>query len=1005
MLLTLALPQEWTVFYPESGDGLQLQSLTSIPAVLNGASAERVRLVEDACVFDRSRTKTGPAVLMYEFESDQDGIMQAGGGADWFWMVMINGQPVLDMLKSGNNANPISARCHVFYLPVKKGKNLVVAQVLRGSNGWKFAYGPVPFTALENGVLTQPGVGQTDCRITLADGRTIAQSQTLQVVKREGKGKQFTLEAALSPALRLTQTSEEIRTKAGDYALQLTYTISSDQPLELKQAEAVLRMDAGFCARALVRTGAQALPAAQIPPLTPGLKSIVLSDQTQRLSISADASVLTLRNEHVLEIAAAIYAAPGKNSASVTFRIQPGIPPYMIQAGEKWVPLPMQRVVEKGSILDFSFFADRQAPAGRLGRIIPGPQGQFVYEKTGERARLTGANLCFEANYITKEESDELAEVFRRQGYSTVRFHHTDIHMIKGNWNAQTSYDVDPDMMDRLDYLFSAMKKAGLYTTIDFYTMRYFFPGEIEGVDKRISGDIKSLLPVSDSAFTAWAKLVLAWMNHTNPYTGIKWKDDPALLFACPLNEDAIASVLSDSSPAMEIFKQRYATWKTENNMTGEDVTPLRKDPRFTRFAIELKRESNRKIAAFLRENGINIPLTGSNWWNTQAQTFTRAEFDVVDNHQYADHPFNGGYNQSGCIKGDPARSVPVFMMPTRIFGKPFTVTEFNYCFPNRFRSEGGALFGACSALQDWDAVYRFAWSHDRKKNLDIHPISHFDIASDLISLYTDRQIALLFARGDVSPASRKYLYAVTMSEASKDGFGGMWTGGLFPASFSQLGLVSQIGSQPLPENGRINGRYDGVCAQNQPAQAALNGNPFVSLEELPQRTSADAEGELISDTGEIRLNPAKGYLKVVTQKTECLVADAGQKLTGRHLSVDGLDTFTSLSASAMDGQPLVTSARILLFHLTNVLNTRMAFSDGQMRRIEETGTLPHLAYCGKAEVTLRNDNAGLRVYAINNAGQRLRTVDAIYQNGLYCFRVEIAANAAEAVMAYEIAP
>lgn len=1003
-LLPLAVQQEWTLFCPESEEGLAVERLTAIPAELNGAPGRKVRLADHAIIIDRSVTKSGPAILLYEFDSDRDGLMQAGGGADWFWSLTVNGQTVLDLLKKGNQTGPITHRNHAVYLPVRKGRNLVAAKVLRGSNGWKFAFGPVPFTALENGVLSHPGVAASDCVLTFAGGRRLAQSDSLRNATMTGQGKDFTLSGTLGDDVRLTLRSQEIRTKAGNYAIRLSYALESDQPLKLEGAEAVLRFPPDFAVGAVARLADRSLPMLQIPPLTQALKQVAISGGQHRIVCSADAPVLALRKTEGLEIAIAFPDLQGKTSVAVSFLIEPGVPPFQITAGTDWAPLRLERMVEAGSILDFSFLADRHAPAGRLGRILPGPDGRFVYEKTGERARLIGANLCFEANYIPKEECDALAEVFRRQGYNAVRFHHTDIHMIKGVWNAQTSYEIEPQMLDRLDYLFAAMKRAGLYATIDFYTMRYFGPGEIVGVDKRMSGDIKQLLPVSESAFQAWSKLVLTWMHHVNPYTGLAWKDDPALTFACPLNEDAIVSVLGDDSLAMSLFRERYQAWKQENGITGEDVVPLKKDPRFTRFAIETKRASNRRIAAVLRENGIAIPLSGSNWWNTQAQAFTRAEFDVVDNHQYADHPSNGQYNQGCSVRSDPGRITPVFMMPTRILGKPFAVTEFNYCFPNQYRAEGGALFGACSSLQDWDAVYRFAWSHGRDKNLDINPISHFDISSDLLSLHADRQVALLFARGDVSPSSQSYLYAVTMSEATKDGFGGMWSGGLFPAEFSTLGLVSRIGSMPLADGQGIGRTVAGVCSGSALSEAQLGGNRLLARAELARLTAPDQHGEIVSDTGEIRLDPVQGHLRVMTPRTECLVTFPERTLAGRLLAVRVTGAFASVSASAMDGQPLGQSARILVLHLTNVLNSGMHFSNPEMRRIEEVGTLPHLARCGRAEITLRNATAGLKVFAIGSSGKRLRGVPATYADGAYRFTAEIVASDHEAVLAYELA-
>lgn len=100
-------------------------------------------------------------------------------------------------------------------------------------------------------------------------------------------------------------------------------------------------------------------------------------------------------------------------------------------------------------------------------------------------------------------------------------------------------------------------------------------------------------------------------------------------------------------------------------------------------------------------------------------------------------------------------------MMAARIFGKPFVITEFNFVKPNLYRAEGGPLIGAYSALQDWDGLYRFAWSHSRNSVVGINPPTMFDAANDPLVQLSDRIAVLMFRRGDVEAAREKYAIAV----------------------------------------------------------------------------------------------------------------------------------------------------------------------------------------------------------------------------------------------------
>ena len=49
---------------------------------------------------------------------------------------------------------------------------------------------------------------------------------------------------------------------------------------------------------------------------------------------------------------------------------------------------------------------------------------------------------------------------------------------------------------------------------------------------------------------------------------------------------------------------------------------------------------------------------------------------------------------------------------------------------------------------------YRFAYSHDQRNLAESRPVGFFDVASDPLSLASDRVGVLLFLRGDVKAAA-----------------------------------------------------------------------------------------------------------------------------------------------------------------------------------------------------------------------------------------------------------
>ena len=685
----------------------------------------------------------------------------------------------------------------------------------------------------------------------------------------------------------------------------------------------------------------------------------------------------------------------GKGNGSVKLGLPP--PPLKVTAGDKWVKFPWTNDVKPGTILDFSKVTRYDVPAGSLGFARVSREGHFVFEKDAKKTprRFIGGNLCFSANFLSKEEADRAVQDFVARGWNAIRLHHLDVVITKEEWhdiwNRRTWSHISPQRLDQLDYLVAACKKAGIYITFDLYAMGSY--GSCEGFDKPLHcGTIKAIVPIHKPAEDLWFKRSMELFDHVNPYTGVAWKDEPAVVFVTLLNEDSIASVWSG---AEDIYVKKYNGWAKGKGYPQYEKKDIGKKKEFAEFLYEVKANANRRMTKRLKDAGVKTLVSGGNWWENMAQTYEREALEVVDNHQYADiyHGNSGNVvmhfnNQANLQNGSAAYSLPIMMASTRVFGKPFTVSEWNFCNPNEWRAEGGLMMGAYASLQDWDGIYRFAWSHDKGNMFKPSPSKGFDIVTDPLSQLTERQAVLLFGRRDASPAKGAVAYGVGAAEAFGGGLGDMWSRGLFPLPFTELAHTCRIGSF-VAEGGKT------------PAIAVDKVYTAANKKEIPAFNRAG-----VSDTREESIDYNKGSLRVSTLRTAGVCSLKKADLTAGPLSVSGVTAFCSVSASSMDGSPLASSKRVIVFHLTDVLNSGAVFKSTRRTDMTNWGELPYLAAAGEAKIALRNANKGLKVWAVAADGTRLRQVPATYEGGVYHFTVRIAAGegANAPTMVYELA-
>jgi len=666
------------------------------------------------------------------------------------------------------------------------------------------------------------------------------------------------------------------------------------------------------------------------------------------------------------------------------------VKPFVVKADENWLPFYYDRKTQKGSILDFSFLLD--APAGKYGFLRSSSSGEFEFEKRrGVPVRFFGGNICFGANFLKKEICDEFGDMLSFMGYNLLRLHHFDGVLAKLH-NGKSS-EFDPRLLNQLDYLVYAMKKRGIYITLDLYSSRTVGPGEIkEFPDREVGpGAFKALVFISPSAMENWKNFSEKLLNHVNPYTGLAWKNDPAIVTMCLINEDVIFFCANQDREVKALYEKKFREYTKKN---GIIVTAENRSLLWDRFLSEIYLRGYREMKNFMRKLGVKALLTDQNMWSRLPLALIRHSYDFVDNHAYWQHPeFPGKPWQLPMKTGNrSAVSAHVGFLSffSRLYGKPFTVTEWDFVRPN-YSVEGAWIMGAYASLQNWNGICRFALSHSAARiEREVRPTEIFDLLDDPQRQLSERAAALFYLRGDVHKAINAYSIVLPFNYLDRPD---AYTG--YP-NISQLGLISRVGisiadgkrTPAWPVGLKAVFAPRGMTISAEATQLTFPDTP--SLNELAQMGLLEKSciggtlGSFTSDTGEITINSRQETLQICTSFSEGFVLSEKSVLHGNFASVENKIGRGSFLFASMDGKPLIESERVLIMHLTETRNSGMRFRDETCEIIEDWGNLPYLAARGSAVITLKC-NPALRLFRCNTDGRRMGEITVSRtQNGIY---------------------
>ncbi|MCX7968361.1 MAG: carbohydrate binding domain-containing protein [Armatimonadetes bacterium] len=231
-------------------------------------------------------------------------------------------------------------------------------------------------------------------------------------------------------------------------------------------------------------------------------------------------------------------------------------------------------------------------PAGKFGHIRIGANGHLY--AGNRRIRFLGVNLCFGACFPRKEDAEKIAARMAKFGINIVRFHHMDMFQFPSGIRARNvahTRDLDPEALDRLDYLISQLKRNGVYVNLNLLVSRPFnaadgLPKEIEQLgwkERHIVGFFyKPMIELQKE----YARKLL---THRNKYTGLTYAEDPAIAFVEINNEnglihawlgndiDNMPKVFQDELQRQwnEWLKARYGTTEKLRKAWGVREEPL----------------------------------------------------------------------------------------------------------------------------------------------------------------------------------------------------------------------------------------------------------------------------------------------------------------------------------------------------------------------------------------------------------------------------------------------
>ena len=687
---------------------------------------------------------------------------------------------------------------------------------------------------------------------------------------------------------------------------------------------------------------------------------------------------------------------------------------YYVSSQDGWFELKSHGQV-RPSVIGMEAWLDK--PAGKHG-FLKQDGGKYIFEN-GTEIKFWGVNLADSRVFVEKDVAEKWSSYLAKYGVNAVRFHKFSRPGYRGTGK---STDIAPDRFDKLDYLSNCLREKGIYYGWSHIYGHVPQPGDsadliayrevINGGDGHLRSTTIGLVHFSEDLQDLSIRLTVNMLNHRNPYTGLRYADDPALSFIELQNEDNAFFATAERFLMMcptykDIACKKFSAWLRKKygshealvkawgegaidafpkNQTGEhldkdNIFPVANHSTLStrslnqekvrkrlldtaHFLFEIQNDFYQRYAEAIRKTGYKGELVGSCWQaGDNVAHFYNLYSDyligAVDRHNYfgggaGGHNIDTGRISTASMLQSPASGL-MSVAWQAVTDRPFAFSEWFALSPNEWLSEAAPLIAAYGmGLQGWDASFVYACNHTQLVN-NLESPSHGVYNADApnhIGLY---------------PALSRMVYSNELLEGEPVGIHKVHFESLAEGKLDWDLRVEQNWDQKQIE-GAVSpfafavGKVGVEFTHEYEKTVFPDINPYIDLSNLIIHST--------TQQFEWRFGDNKGFT-VNTPSTKMWVGFfENQVISSGGISLECKNPFVVATVSSLErGIGIEKSKSLLITTIGRVRNTGMVYSEDRKTLLNK-GTSPLLLEGIEATLTFPSLLKG-RLYILNHDGER----------------------------------